>query len=68
MNTRDKQVISSWQMVVYDDHVSFRRVDNGQMQESYPPVPISKAAVYAAAIVHGLEPPRDLRPCDKPID
>ena len=67
MNTRDKRVISTWQVVVYDNCVSFKRVDNGQMQESYPPVPLSKAAVYAAAIVHGLQPPRDLRVCDKPI-
>lgn len=63
-----KRIVSDWQVVVYDDCVSFKRVDNGRMQESYPPVPISKAAVYAAAIVQGLQPPRDLRVCDKPVD
>ncbi|MBC8994966.1 hypothetical protein IAI51_00265 [Pseudomonas sp. N40(2020)] len=68
MNTGDKQAISSWQVVVYDDCVSFKRVDDGQMLESYPHVSISKAAVYAMAIVHGLQPPRDFRPCDKPIE
>lgn len=67
MDTRDKQVISSWQVVVYDDCVSFKRVDNGQMQESYPPVATSIAAVYAAAIIQGLQPPRHLRLCDEPI-
>lgn len=67
MDTMDKQIISSWQMIVYDDCVSFKRVDNGRLQEGYPPVSVSKAAVYAAAIVHGLQPPRDLRLCDKPI-
>lgn len=68
MNTRDKPVISSWEMVVYGDCVSFRRIGNGRIEESYPPVPLSKAAVYAAAIVNGLQPPRDLRLCDRPID
>lgn len=68
MEIQDKQAISSWQMVVYDDCVSFRRMGNGQIEESYPPVPISKATVYATAIVNGLQPPRDLRPCDKLID
>ena len=63
-----ERAISSWEVVVYDDCVHFKRVDNGRMQEGYPPVPVSKAAVYAAAIIHGLQPPRDLRPCDKPID
>lgn len=67
MDKQNKTVVSSWQVVVYDDCVSFRRVDNGRLQESYPPVPASKAAVYATAIVHGLQPPRDLRLCDKPI-
>lgn len=68
MEAIDKQVISTWQVVVYDNCVSFKRFDNGQIQEGYPPVPTSKAAVYAAAIVHGLQPPRDLRLCDKSID
>ena len=58
-----KQAISSWEVVVYDDCVRFKRVDQGQMQEAYPPVPTATAAVYAAAIVHGLQPPRDIRLC-----
>lgn len=67
MDIKSKQIISSWEMVVYDDCVSFKRVDNGRMQESYPPVPTTKAAIYATAIVSGLQPPRDLRLCDKPF-
>lgn len=35
MNLIEKPVISSWQVVVYEDCVSFKRVDNGRMQESY---------------------------------
>lgn len=68
MDIRDKQPISSWAVDVYDDRVSFKRIHNGRTEESYPPVSISRAAVYAAAIVGGLQPPRDLRPCDTPID
>ncbi|VVP61738.1 hypothetical protein PS870_06429 [Pseudomonas fluorescens] len=68
MDIRGKQIISSWEMVVYVDCVSFKRVDNGRMQESYPPVPTAKAAVYVAAIVNGLEPPRVIRACDKIYD
>ncbi|WP_143497495.1 hypothetical protein [Pseudomonas sp. Irchel s3h17] len=62
-----KQAISSWEVVVYADCVRFKRVDHGRMQEAYPPVPTATAAVYAAAIVNGLQPPRDIRPCGKPI-
>jgi hypothetical protein len=68
MSMNTKQAISSWEVVVYDDCVRFKRVDNGRTQEGYPPVSVSKAAVYAAAIIHGLQPPRDLRLCGKPID
>lgn len=68
MDIRDKQPISSWTVDVYDDRVSFRRIGNGRIEESYPPVSIPTAAVYATAIVSGLQPPRDLRSCDTPID
>lgn len=69
MDIRDKQPISSWVMDVYDDRVSFTRVGkDGRVVEGYPPVSTAKAAVYATAIVNGLQPPRDLRPCDTPID
>ncbi|MFL1502118.1 hypothetical protein ACI77N_13110 [Pseudomonas sp. S191] len=69
MDIRDKQPISSWMMDVYDDRVSFTRVGkDGRVVEGYPPVSTAKAVVYAAAIVSGLQPPRDLRPCDTQID
>lgn len=62
-----KGALSKWIMVVFEDQVHFSRFENGAKLESYAPVPVSKAAVYAAAIVNGLQPPRDLRQCDKPI-
>lgn len=67
MSAEEKTVISRWEIVVCTDRVLFTRVDNGLMQESYPPVPMAKAAIYAAAIVSGLQPPRDIRPCDPAI-
>ncbi|ELW7390519.1 hypothetical protein [Yersinia intermedia] len=67
-NSKDqKGALSKWIMVVFEGWVYFRRFENGATVESYAPVPVSKAAVYAAAIVNGLQPPRDLRECDKPI-
>ncbi|HHL2526016.1 TPA: hypothetical protein ACQ317_001900 [Yersinia enterocolitica] len=63
-----KGALSKWIMVVFEDRVCFSRFENGTKIESYAPVLVSKAAVYAAAIVNGLQPPRDLRGCDKPID
>ncbi|CNK92447.1 Uncharacterised protein [Yersinia pseudotuberculosis] len=62
-----KSALSKWVMVVFEDRVCFSRFENGARIEGYAPVPVSKAAVYAAAIVNGLQPPRDLRGCDKPI-
>ncbi|WP_447874662.1 hypothetical protein [Serratia fonticola] len=59
-------VTSKWVVVVREDRVHFRRFENGAMVESYAPVSPAKATVYATAIVNGLQPPRDLRPCDKP--
>ncbi|MDA5499940.1 ClpX C4-type zinc finger protein [Yersinia aleksiciae] len=62
-----KGALSKWIMVVFEDRVYFDRFENGAKIEGYAPVSVSKAAVYAAAIVNGLQPPRDLRGCDKPI-
>ena len=59
-------VTSKWIVVVHEDRVHFKRFENGAIVESYAPVSPVKAAVYATAIVNGLQPPRDLRPCDKP--
>ncbi|QLH62279.1 hypothetical protein [Serratia symbiotica] len=60
--------LSKWIVVVYEDRICFERFGDGVTLESYAPVTPAKAAVYATAIVNGLEPPGDLRPCDKPTD
>lgn len=65
---KKKDVLSKWVVVVYEDQVHFERFEDGAMVENYAPVSPAKASVYAAAIVNGLQPPRDLRLCDKPID
>jgi hypothetical protein len=63
MSVEEKTIISRWEIVVCADSVLFARVDDG-VRENYPPVPMAKAAVYAAAIVSGLQPPRDIHPCE----
>ncbi|EFM0017718.1 hypothetical protein DI17_003541 [Escherichia coli] len=65
---KDNDPLSKWIVVVYEDQVCFERFGDGITLEGYAPVPPAKAAVYAAAIVNGLEPPKYLRPCDKPTD
>lgn len=65
---KDNDPLSKWIVVVYEDRVCFERFGDGVKLEGYVPVPPAEAAVYAAAIVNGLEPPKYLRPCDKPID
>lgn len=66
-NADDSTLISDWSIQVYSDKVLFTRIKDGAMKEGYAPVSLAKAAVYATAIVNGLQPPRDLRQCDKPI-
>ncbi|WGM00901.1 hypothetical protein [Arsenophonus nasoniae] len=57
----------SWIIQPGKNEVAFRRVTNGRIDEDYAPVNYVKANVYAAAILNGLQPPRDLRLSDKPI-
>jgi hypothetical protein len=64
----DSKLISEWSVTVFSDKVHFIRIKNGAKTENYAPVSISKAAVYATAIVNGLRPPRDLYQCDIPTD
>lgn len=60
--------LSKWIVVVYEDRVCFERFGDGVKLEGYAPVPPAEAAVYATAIVNGLQPPKGLRQCDKPTD
>lgn len=65
---KDNDPLSKWIVVVYEDRVCFERFGGGVKLEGYAPVPPAEAAVYATAIVNGLEPPKGLRQCDKPTD
>jgi len=49
-----------WQVEVRDDGVRFMRLFDGAPIETYGVVSKEKAAVYAAAITQGFEPPRAL--------
>jgi hypothetical protein len=40
----------------------------GKVDESYGFVTPDVAAIYLAAIIHGFQPPRDLRHLDTPFD
>lgn len=50
-----------WVIERADGKVFFRREHGGQVLEAYAPVCPERAAVYAAAISQGMEPPRALR-------
>ncbi|MEX6285522.1 hypothetical protein AB6F89_02905 [Providencia hangzhouensis] len=58
----------AWVIQLGKNEVQFNRVIDGRIEESYAPVNYVKANVYAAAILNGLQPPRDLRLSDKPTD
>ena len=51
-----------------DGSVRFKRFHDGRLLESYFPQPRARAAISAAAIIHGFEPPRALVRLDKPFD
>lgn len=61
----------TWQLEVRGDCVRFIRwpfgVGEGVPDEVYGWVSRATAAVYAAAIIQGYQPPRDLLPCDAPF-
>ena len=56
----------SWTIEISEENFTFTRQLNGKTQESYAPVTRSKASIYASAIIHGFQPPRDLRNFDTP--
>lgn len=59
---------SEWIVGVSDKGVNIMRMYNGRPIESYPMVSHSLGAVYLVAISQGLEPPKHLRECDKPLE
>ena len=48
--------------------VYFKRFNQGKPIESYAPVYIDKAVIFATSIIQGYQPPRLLRRLDKPSD
>lgn len=57
-----------WEIAIAGDRVSFRRIHNGVVTESYAPAALDIASLYAAAIIQGFEPPRGRRRLDTPAD
>jgi len=49
-----------WRIEIKPEGVRFSRFDHGKWTERYATVPPCKAAIYAAAITQGFEPPRAL--------
>lgn len=58
---------AEWEFEIRPAHVVFRRRHEGRVIESYCPVPHGLAAISAAAISQGFEPPRCLVPFGKPL-
>jgi len=50
-----------WKMEVENGRVNFTRYSSGRPTEAYAPVNLEKAVVYAAAIIAGYDPPRNLK-------
>lgn len=54
--------IERWIIDIREDGFMFKREIYGRTEESYAPVSREKAAIFAAAIIQGFEPPRLLTP------
>lgn len=59
---------SEWIIGVSDKGVNIMRMHNGRPIESYPMVSHAVGAVYLTAISQGLQPPKHLPECDKPVE
>ena len=57
-----------WVIEINNEKVFFSRKWNGKTEESYAPVDVGRAAVFAAAIIQGYQPPRGLVRLDKLSD
>ena len=60
----------AWDIDISGDAVVFRRwsPDRDHVEETYAPVSIAKAAIFAVAIIHGFQPPRSLVCLDTPSE
>ncbi|SUF50770.1 Uncharacterised protein [Salmonella enterica] len=54
-----------WIFTIENDRYLLVREVNGVAEESYAPVNRAKAAVFAAAIIQGFEPPRLVTQADQ---
>lgn len=63
-SAEDRDQVDVWHVEIAGGRVSFSRWANGKCLESYGAVDKARAAVYAAAIVQGFEPPRSLLHAD----
>lgn len=56
---------STWIIEVNENSARITRTEQGKAIESYGAMPIAKASVYVAAIIHGFQPPRSLLSCEE---
>ena len=56
-----------WRIKFLPEGISFRRFVGGDCDESYRFVDRRVAAIWAASIIQGFEPPRHLRESDIPV-
>ena len=63
--TTKKNRQERWAIDIQSDRFFFTREINGRTEESYAPVNKEKAAMFAVAIILGIEPPRLLTQVDQ---
>ncbi|EAW0247703.1 hypothetical protein ABVL59_002533 [Salmonella enterica] len=64
-STRGNARQERWIIDIQGGLFFFTREINGQVRDSYAPVKKEKAAVFAAAITQGIEPPRLVTQADQ---
>ena len=63
----DRRRGTSWLIEIDGDVVQLKRLHEGKVCESYRHVDRATAVIWAAAIIQGYQPPRDLRHQGKPV-
>ncbi|HHR5901443.1 TPA: hypothetical protein ACS7XC_002360 [Providencia alcalifaciens] len=61
----DESITTTWTIEIKNDLFFFKRAINGRIDETYAPVRRDKAAIFAAAIIQGYEPPKLLTLADR---
>lgn len=62
------QVMEEWRIQHSGEKFAFTRFINGRVAESYRLVGKDEAAVWAACVIQGFEPPRRLTASDTPAE